>query len=191
MPSGQNEFEATGTNPVDQFADLHGLVAVVKRIRYTPFTRPFRECRSAQHVRLYIDHHQLLCAIDGLYRMSDARDRIAGCLDDALDANVLRTIHSAMNRRDASARAARAVGSVLCGDAVKRGKGASFWIVPERERVREKDEHEIDETATSGMDTLPRFGTCSVANRTPRRARFRRSAGPWVLSAVAEWEAIA
>ena len=83
--AGGDDGEAAGARPVDQLGDQRRLVAIGHRIDRPRRPRALGERRPGEHVRLDIDHDDVLAVLDRRQRMADAGGRVAGDLDHHLD----------------------------------------------------------------------------------------------------------
>src|SRR6185312_383353 len=83
--AGRGQLEAAGADPVHQLT-YHGRLVAIRHAVDEVFGPGARgQKRTTEHVRLHVDHDQVLAAVDGRERMPHARDRVTSRLDDALD----------------------------------------------------------------------------------------------------------
>ena len=84
----RHDRESGCTRPVDEFADQRGLVAVGQAVDDALLGRLAREQGAAERVRLDRDIDHMLALAKRFQAMLDRGDRIAGALDDDVDARM-------------------------------------------------------------------------------------------------------
>ena len=83
--AGADDFEATGTGPVDVLTDEGGLIAPGKAVDHPGLGRTPGKKRSRQSVGLHIHHHYMTPGLERGQGVSDAGSRGAGRLDENVE----------------------------------------------------------------------------------------------------------
>jgi hypothetical protein len=83
--AGSGDLEARGARPVDQVADQRRLIAIGQAVDHARLGGALGEQRAAEGVGLDRHHDHALAVAEGLERVLDGGDRIAGRFDDDVD----------------------------------------------------------------------------------------------------------